>query len=157
MINVCVFGLYPFEQTISTNRPLEHGLFAGLTRVGWAIAICYVIFACHHNYGGPVNWFLGHALWQPLSRLSYSMYLMQFLVLYWTMGSTKHPFYFNELTCFVNAVAIYTITAFVSIFTWLAIESPIPYIEKLIFQSKQKPTTTPCDTELNSNVRRNEE
>lgn len=136
VINVCVFGTDVLDSKTTTT--LEHGLWMGLSRVCWAIAISYIIFACHHNSGGPINWFLGHALWQPLSRLSYSMYLMQFLVLFFTMGTTKQPFDFSELNCFAYAMAIYTITAVVSIVTSLAFESPISYIEEFIFSFKMK-------------------
>lgn len=75
-----VFANYPLAQLDSTATSLENGLYISLSRVAWALALSYIIFACAHGYGGPVNWFLSLSLWQPLSRLSYSIYLLHVFV-----------------------------------------------------------------------------
>lgn len=79
--------------------------YDALSRVVWSIALCYIIFACIHKKGGPINSILAHPLWQPLSRICYSIYLMHFFVIRMTMASTKSPFYFSELnavSCFLH-------------------------------------------------------
>lgn len=93
-----IFGNYPLAQFTQTHTPLEYGIYDALSRVGWAIALCYIIFACVNNYGGPINWFLGHPLWQPVSRLCYSIYIVHFSVIMVLMGTIKTPAFFSELT-----------------------------------------------------------
>lgn len=71
--------------------------YDALGRVGWSIALCYIIFACINNSGGIVNWFLSHPLWQPISRISYAIYLLHFFVMASILAPIKTPSYFSEL------------------------------------------------------------
>lgn len=92
-----IFGNYPLQQIDSEASSLDYGLYDAFSRVAWAIALCYIIFACVHGYGGPVNWFLSHPLWQPISRLCYSIYLLHFPVIMVTQATIKTSPYFSEL------------------------------------------------------------
>lgn len=93
-----IFINYPLQQSDANYTWLEYGLYDALSRVTWAIAVCYVIFACVHNHGGVVNWFLGHPLWQPISRLSYSIYLTHLITITAVMAPVKTSLYFSEFT-----------------------------------------------------------
>lgn len=93
-----IFINYPLQQLDANYTWLEYGLYDALSRVTWAIAVCYVIFACVHNHGGVVNWFLGHPLWQPISRLSYSIYLTHLITIMAIMAPVKTSLYFSEFT-----------------------------------------------------------
>lgn len=90
--------IYPQYQTIGKMTPFQFGLSNGLSRTVWAIAVCYIIFACTHNYGGLVNAFLSHPLWQPFSRISYSTYLLHYPVMIARMSNLTPSSYFSELT-----------------------------------------------------------
>ena len=92
-----IFANYPLMQTNSESTPLDYGLYDALSRVIWSVALCYIIFACVHDYGGPVNWFLAHPFWQPLSKLSYSIYLIHFFLILKTI-SIKSSVFFDEYT-----------------------------------------------------------
>lgn len=50
-------------------------------RFWWSLALCYIIFACLNGQGGIVNWFLSQPRWQPLSRLSFNIYLIHYTVM----------------------------------------------------------------------------
>ncbi|XP_031635339.1 nose resistant to fluoxetine protein 6-like [Contarinia nasturtii] len=128
-----IFANYPLVKQSSTATLLEYGLYDGLSRVFWSISLCYIVFACVHNYGGPVNWLLSRPFWQPLSRLSYSMYILNIPVLLVTMVTFKHLPYFTEFYAFHTFIGNYVITVFVSIIVTLTFESPIIEIEKLLF------------------------
>lgn len=93
-----IFGNYPLQQPKSTNTKLDYGLYDALSRVGWALALCYIIFACVHGYGGPINWFLSLQFWLPLSRLSYAIYLIHFPIILMNVLTMKQAPYFNEMT-----------------------------------------------------------
>lgn len=92
-----IFVNYPLQQPDSKRPPLEYGLYDSLSRVAWSIALCYIIFACVHNSGGVVNWYLSHPLWQPISRVCYAIYLLHFFVISSILGPMKTPSYFSEL------------------------------------------------------------
>lgn len=92
-----IFANYPLVQFDSRPSGLDTGLYDSLSRIAWAFALCYIIFACTHNYGGPVNWFLSHPLWQPFSRLSYSIYLVHFPIVMFFHATLKQPSYLSGI------------------------------------------------------------
>lgn len=65
-------------------------------RVIWSIALCYVIFACYHGYGGPVNKFLSLPIWRPLSRLSFVTCLVHPLVMIALEVNMKNGLHFSS-------------------------------------------------------------
>lgn len=93
-----IFANYPLVQFDSRPSRLDTGLYDSLSRVAWAVALCYIIFACVNNYGGPVNRFLSHPLWQPISRLCYAIYLIHFPVVMLFHATLKHPSYLSGIT-----------------------------------------------------------
>lgn len=97
-----VFGIYPINQPSNETTPLESSFHESFSRVSWAIALSWIIFACTMDYGGPVNCFLASPLWQPLSRLSYSLYIVHLPIQLYLIALTKTPTYFSDL----NAVHI---------------------------------------------------
>lgn len=46
---------------------------------------------------GPINSFLAHPSWQPLSRLTFSMYLVAYVVQWLYIGAVYTPMYVNHL------------------------------------------------------------
>lgn len=92
-----VFGNYPLVQLDNKATSLEHALYTSLSRIVWALALSYLIYACVHGYGGPINWFLSLSLWQPLSRLSYSIYVLHIHVLIIVMVRAKAALEVGEL------------------------------------------------------------
>lgn len=135
-----IFGNYPLVQFDSTNTPLEYALYDALSRVFWAVALGYIIFACVHNSGGVINRFLSHPLWQPISRISYSIYLLHLTIIIIMMTSLKQPMYFTELSTYHMFIGNYVFTVFVAIIVTLLFESPIIIVEKLLFGgTKKKP------------------
>ncbi|KAI5642782.1 acyltransferase family domain-containing protein [Phthorimaea operculella] len=64
----------------------------------WAIAICWMIFACQHGYGGPANWFLCLDIWKLPSRISYGMYLFHFPIQYLIAGHARIPIFLTDWT-----------------------------------------------------------
>lgn len=142
-MSAVIFTNHPLVQPLEKHTPLEHGLYDALTRVGWAIALCYIIFACVHNSGGPVNWFLAHPLWQPVSRLCYSIYLWHAPIILLTSTTLKEPQYFTEFMTYHLFIGNYIITVFVSLVATLAFESPIVILEKMLLGPKKKPDSAP--------------
>lgn len=128
---VIVFANYPNYQIDSKSIPLFYGFYDALGRITWSIAVCYIIFACIHNNGGPINKFLSLPMWQPLSRLSYSIYLIHTLILSLTIDSLKMPMFFSEITAFQSFIGVFVLSAFVAIPLTLAFELPIDAIYKL--------------------------
>ena len=128
---ICAY--YPFQQLNSTLTPLDYGIYEALIgRLLWPVALSYIIFTCFYSSSGLVNWFLSHPWWQPLSRISYAMNLLNYAVITLTIGSMKavpHP---TELSVALSIVDVSILTCFVAIFATLAIEMPCKNIFQLI-------------------------
>lgn len=132
-----VFGNHPFYQNNEYLTPLHYGLYDALSRVLWSIALCYIIFACFYNFGGPINWFLSHRWWLPLSRLSYPLCLIHYPFFQITMFSIKSVPDFNELSTNYNFIPTYVMCVVVAVVATLAFESPIIIIAKIIFSNSK--------------------
>lgn len=96
LMTAVICSKYPIYKIPNISTPLQNALNDSFARVAWPIAISYIIFACVHNYGGPVNWFLSHPFWQPFSKLSYTIYLVHFPVLMFFLCTFKSVNYYYE-------------------------------------------------------------
>jgi len=47
----------------------------------WSLGLSYVIYACSNSQGALVEWFLSLKIWMPLSRITFSAYLLHELVI----------------------------------------------------------------------------
>ncbi|KYQ48477.1 Nose resistant to fluoxetine protein 6 [Trachymyrmex zeteki] len=63
--------------------------YAVIGPVLWAAALCWSIFACFTGHGGSVNRFLSSYSLMILSRISYAVYLTQFAVFFYNVGTTR--------------------------------------------------------------------
>lgn len=64
-------------------------------------------------FSGPINTFLSHPCWQPLSRLTFSLYLSSLSLQLLFNGSSFTPFYMNHLNVVSDCVyLVYFITLF---------------------------------------------
>ncbi|KAG8239223.1 hypothetical protein J437_LFUL018821 [Ladona fulva] len=84
-----IFGAFGMMQKGYVYDVVESALYAGLHRTVWAIGLAWVIFACCHGHGGPVNTLLSWKAMAPLSRLTYAAYLSHFAVLTYNTGVTR--------------------------------------------------------------------
>lgn len=139
------FASYPFFQHDSKSTPLQYGLYNAYCHPFFALSMCYIIFACANNAGGPVNWFLSHPLWKPISVLSYGIYMVHFPVIMWTTTLMKTPIYFNKIIAIQYFLGNFILSALVAIPMILAFELPIAAIEKIT-------STKECTNERVKNV-----
>lgn len=136
LMAIAIFGFHPFYQFQSQNTTsLQYGLYDALSHVIWSIPICYIIFACAHNSGGVINWFLSHQFWQPLSKLSFAIYLVHYPVSYLSVASIKTLPYFNEITLVQSIIGNTGLSILVAIPATLAFDLPIDILDKLILSS----------------------
>jgi peptidoglycan/LPS O-acetylase OafA/YrhL len=73
-----------------------HISFLALHRNLWAIALCWIIFACQNlKTGGIIRWFLSLPQWQPISRMGLSMYLVGAVYQVMMILNQRVPLYMN--------------------------------------------------------------
>ncbi|CAG2067999.1 unnamed protein product, partial [Timema podura] len=76
-------------------------LYYALSPVALSLALCWVILACVTGQGGWLNYALCCRGLTIFSKISYSVYLTQFLVFFYNVGTTKSSQEFNASTIYV--------------------------------------------------------
>ncbi|XP_016949726.1 nose resistant to fluoxetine protein 6 [Drosophila biarmipes] len=133
MLFTSIFALYPAGKwSAPPLSTLEESLYYTLTRVAWPLAICWIIFACMQGYGGPANSFLSSPLWQPLSRLSYSMYIWHMFVQEVNSRSVRTNTYFSNYSMMKHFWHDFGFTALMAYLLYLIIEAPLGGFDSLL-------------------------
>lgn len=70
-----VFGLYVKKGEAPLSR-VSLLLYQSTSRVIWSVGLGYIVYACSSKQGGLFNSFFCLKIWIPLSRLSFSAYLV---------------------------------------------------------------------------------
>ena len=132
-----VYGLVPYlnEEQVPVMNSFVRVFYGSFNRLAWSLAVGWLIFACVHGYGGPVNRFLSWKIFIPLSRLTYVVYLVHVNYLLVWSANLRQPVYYTALDhvqFFLGVVFGVTLLAFgIS----LTVEIPILNLEKLVFSS----------------------
>ncbi|KAL1399320.1 hypothetical protein pipiens_008307 [Culex pipiens pipiens] len=104
-----------------------------LSRPLFGTCVMWIIFACVNGHGGVVNVFLSSQLWQPLARLSYTMYLLHSVLLVPSLASVKTDSYFSVMDLWYRLCGVVGLTTSVSL-VWSAVfEVPFGTLEKIAF------------------------
>ncbi|XP_070564243.1 nose resistant to fluoxetine protein 6-like [Ptychodera flava] len=76
----CIFGLYSTFQGNELSRGVTL-LHHALAKLGFSLAVGWLVFACVTDHGGFIHRFLSWKFWIPLSRISFGAYLMHAFVM----------------------------------------------------------------------------
>lgn len=68
---------FPLENNFRQERTVTRTMYYyPLQRTMWPLCLCWISYACLSGYAGFVNWFLSLPIFQVLSRIIYSTYLI---------------------------------------------------------------------------------
>ena len=154
-----VYGVQgPFSgDEFNKAEDLSYQMFS---RLAWAIGVAIVIFACHHGYGWIINDFLSMKFWIPLSRITFTTYLVHGIVLYLLIFTGRRPFVADTISqtyAFIFAVVLsFGSAAVISTF----VEFPISNLEEMAFElvgfrareSTRRSTVRERDCKIKKNV-----
>ncbi|XP_026847251.1 nose resistant to fluoxetine protein 6 [Drosophila persimilis] len=133
MIFTSIFAMYPASKFRAPPLTiLEESLYYTLTRVGWPLALCWIVFACMQGHGGLADSFLSSPLWQPLSRLSYSVYIWHMFTLEVNSRILRTNTYFSNYNLMLNFWSVIGITVLMSYVLYVIIEAPFGGLDNLL-------------------------
>ncbi|XP_075235034.1 nose resistant to fluoxetine protein 6-like [Lycorma delicatula] len=135
---VSLFGMYPFIQHDHNYNPVLEPLYESLHRILWAIGIAWIIFACHIGHGGVVNTVLSCETFHPLSKLSYSFYLIHPFIQQLQIGYTYTSRKFTDISQIPILLGDIFYSTICSILLYLAVEAPTQNLQN-IFDKKKGP------------------
>ncbi|KAI1292044.1 Nose resistant to fluoxetine protein 6 [Halotydeus destructor] len=106
-------------------------LYSSTSRTLWATTLAWVTYACLAGRGGVINSFLSWKVWVPLSRLTYSAYLIHPIVMVSFYGSRQTTFEFSHFLMLYLTLGHLVLTYALSFILSTLIESPIVALEKI--------------------------
>ncbi|XP_069118732.1 O-acyltransferase like protein-like [Argopecten irradians] len=130
-----VYVVYDFNK--EEGEPwtsLQNACYEAVSRPAWAMCICWVIFACYNYMGGPVNAFLSWKGLIPLSRLTYSVYLIHPLVMQLRGYSAKSILYYSDFDMIYLHLANLVLSFPAAFIVSVTLESPFIAIEKILLE-----------------------
>ncbi|UMM37507.1 hypothetical protein L5515_009254 [Caenorhabditis briggsae] len=132
----CLFSNYDYDNG-SYWSPFAKATFCNFSRLFWSIAVAWVIVANHFGFGGPINSFMSHPIWQPFGRLSYCAYIVHWMVLYYYLNVGDRPIhYFNTWQVYCYYAIPATILSYVAAFFWSCLfEVSTLKLEKMLIEA----------------------
>uniref|UniRef100_T1IKA9 Acyltransferase 3 domain-containing protein n=1 Tax=Strigamia maritima TaxID=126957 RepID=T1IKA9_STRMM len=133
-----------FRLILESNEhigPLTAALYYAFSRTLWSLMLCWIIFACSNGYGAFANFTLSLPFWQPLSRLTYSAYLVHVLVIHVVFEGANVPTHFSYVFMIYFAVLNAAVVYMVSVPISLVFE--MPFLELLKLRPKSKADLKP--------------
>ncbi|XP_071822556.1 nose resistant to fluoxetine protein 6-like isoform X3 [Apostichopus japonicus] len=104
--------------------------FQALHRIAWGVFLAWVVLYCQLVKSGWINNFLSWHAWVPLSRLSYTVYLIHLIVFRTFIGNLGQPFYTTTLVLIFNYVAVTCVSFMFAAFLYLSVELPVANLEQ---------------------------
>lgn len=83
-----LFSIYPWNNG-SKADPIVAVIYGSLHRTLWSAAFAWIVFACIHGKGGLVDKILSFGPFIPLSRLTFSVYLVHPIIHWIKLGSIR--------------------------------------------------------------------
>ncbi|KAI8040175.1 hypothetical protein M5D96_007605 [Drosophila gunungcola] len=152
MIFTSIYAPYPAAQKgAPALTTLENSFYYTLTRLGWSMALCWVVFACMQGYGGLANSFLSYPLWQPLSRLSYAVYMWHIFVQEVNSKSIRTNSYLSAYRTMLNFWSTFGFTLLFSYLTYLLIEAPFSRLDLLMPPRRKNPPVVKQKSHIDDN------
>ncbi|XP_046608890.1 nose resistant to fluoxetine protein 6-like [Neodiprion virginianus] len=135
LVLFCACGVhFNYHNDFAYNRLLEV-ILALTLRPCWSIAIAWIIYACTHGYGGFVNRFLSWPFFRPVSRLSFSIYLMHILLQFMRSGVARTPIAFSNSLLIYESFIDLALSIVVAFMLTLFVEYPMILLAKIFVNS----------------------
>ncbi|XP_042896783.1 nose resistant to fluoxetine protein 6 [Parasteatoda tepidariorum] len=123
----CVYSLYH-----NTTALVATSFYNALSRTAFGLCLSWVIYVCLTQQAVVVDKILSFKLFVPLSRLTYSAYLIHPMLIIGYFGSMRTTLDFSHQTMVILFLGLLTVTYAFSLIVSLLFESPIIRLEKLI-------------------------
>lgn len=133
--SISIFIAIQIFRETHRNQRFAEAFFASVHRIAFVGLVGWIIYVCHYlKSGGIVNWFLSQPLWQPIAKISLSIYLIH--TTYITMSNV------NSGDCMdLNATWLmhilsgdFVIATLLASILYLVIEAPSNFLIKCLIK-----------------------
>lgn len=148
-----VYLLYPFQQILDNQTSdLANVMYIGFARNIFALCLTWFVYGCHMGSGGPIRWLFTISIWQPISRMGISFYIITLAVQIVFIASQKTALVFgtSEMLHAFNGDLL--IIFLFSSMTFLMVERPIVRTMKFILSLGKNVKKMPLDSAENNEL-----
>ncbi|RCN34582.1 hypothetical protein ANCCAN_19570 [Ancylostoma caninum] len=115
----CVYSPYRYIKGDHNWSQFTRATYNNFSRIGWSIAVSWVIVANHLGWGGPIATFMEHPLWQPLGRLSYCAYIVHSFVIHYVFNLDDRPAHYVSIwQTYIYRVIPVVVLSYFFAFVW---------------------------------------
>lgn len=111
-------------------EPEDSAQYAAIAPLFWSLGISWIIFACYTDQSWKLNWILSSKPMIFMSRISYSVFLIMFIVFFYFSGSSRSSEEFH-LSSYLDRLEIVVLLAAATLFT-LIIDLPMQNIKTIL-------------------------
>lgn len=133
-----LLATYPWNRGYLPDD-IPNAIYGGFHRPLWAVAFFWPMYACATGRGGFLNGFFAWNFFIPISRLAFSIYLVQALVFHLRMMRLRTYLNADEFFQFTTSLGVFALSVLFGYVLHLTTEAPVIQLEKLIFEpTKEK-------------------
>jgi len=134
-----VYGTYDYSAKGIVQPKTVLIIYNMLDRTAWSVCLAWLVFACVNGYGGPINALLSWKAFIPLSRVTYTCFLVSIDIqqFYWLTAKTAQ--YLDQTSIVYVFLASLPVIFSVALLFSLAFESPMIALEKIMFPQLGRP------------------
>ncbi|XP_015599963.1 nose resistant to fluoxetine protein 6 [Cephus cinctus] len=135
---ISMYSISVFYGPRKNFTTIEAAIYSSLHRAMWSLGTGWVLVACITDNAGPVKTFLTWKPLTPISRLTYSAYLINGLIELHNVATIRSPEYLNNFSLFKEILAHITLTFGGAVILSTMFESPILALEKTLLRRGQE-------------------
>ncbi|XP_065347031.1 nose resistant to fluoxetine protein 6-like [Cloeon dipterum] len=119
-------------------NPLDAAFYGSLHRLAWALTLSWIVWACVNGYGGVADRILSWKYFVPMSKMTFSSYLVHLPVIYVFMALRQTPTHVShfEILYWFSGFVMLSMPFTLLLYLW--VESPLMTLLRLIFKKKKE-------------------
>lgn len=120
---------------IHKQHRFAEAFYTAVRRLVWSSLISWIIFVCHHlKSGGILNWCLSHPLWQPVSKMSMSIFLIHDIYIMLSVANMEAPLLLNSSWLIHIIYGDIAVSILLGAVVYIVIEAPSNLVLKCILR-----------------------
>lgn len=142
LVCLVMFVTVPWNQGMLPGD-VSNYIYAGFHRIAWALGFCWPTYACATGRGGLLNKMFSWKFFIPLSRLTFSIYLVHVLIFIVRMIRLRTYVNTDEFYQLNTALGVFVLSTVFAYVLHILIEAPVFQLEKIIFERKPEEHVPP--------------
>ncbi|KAF7287125.1 hypothetical protein GWI33_002502 [Rhynchophorus ferrugineus] len=115
-------------------NPIDAALYAAISPILWVGSFCWIIYTSQLGYKGIADYIFSNPVWTLWTKISYTVYLTQFPIFFYNVGTIRAPQEFGFFSKTINIAETLWIIALSAVLT-LTFEMPFQNLRTLYLKN----------------------